>query len=526
MLSLPKRSTLAFAALVLYWFTGSVFVIETRDIWLDEGFTFLFVKSDAEVFRTLVLGNEMNMAPYYALVRPFAMNGLETIELRYLSMVPAFATIVALFWFCRRHFSEGVALLASFILVANPLFIRYSGELRAYSMVMLLCLLGLIFLYYFLQSRRSVYLYALAGIAAISFYSGFLSLIFFAIIGAILLVDCILNKGAQLGSLVVALLTCVSALVPGLYVILTSGGENLDWIDPVSIESMYRMVYQLLGSTHIGNVRVELSVVIGFILLCLWILFYWLRHVGTEKYAVKTLFFNDHMPLSSKAIPALIVAGGTLAIGFAVSVFQSIMVLRYFTMIVPVLALIIAIGLWGIPNRPVRNGIAAASLLLFSYQAIALYDNAVLKNQSDDWPAVTERFLGGPCHEDIGVVVLSPFEQVRFNAHIPHAERRSDKLACLRNLVPAWFVVGSGGLVAGVDVHQDIRRIKTVDWRSIVDQYKTLWVITVDRVASEEDFSVGRIDTALNQFQQAGRYNLEKELMLPNTKMLLWKHSN
>lgn len=528
MLHLPKRSILLFAAFAVYWLVASIFVIQVRDIWLDEGFTFLFLNSEADVFQGLILGNEMNMAPYYLLLRPFALLGIDTVELRYFSLLPAFATIVLLFWFCRRQFSEGLALFASFILIANPLFIRYSGELRAYSFVMLLCLLGFVFLYHFLKSRRPIYLYALSGVAILSFYSAFLSLIYFGMIGAVLLIDCVVRRGDQFKLLIISFSICFIALLPGFYVIMVSGGENLDWIEPFSVRGAYRMLYQLLGSAHTGNLWVERSAVVCFILACVWILYSWLQSSLNEITPLnnnhwRAVFFRDSMPFASKASTAVLVGIGTLVLGFGISLVQSIMVLRYFTMVIPVLTLVLAIGLWSIPHRVVRHVVVVFSLVVFSYQSASLFDEAVLKNQSDDWPIVTENLSHLPCSEDIGVVLLSPFEQVRFNAHILNEERKSGDLACLNNIRPNWFSFETGGLIPGVDVQKDIRSTKTVNWSSISEQYDSLWVIAVNRAASDNQFLLSEIEATLNTEAERDRFELRERLRLQNTTMLLWK---
>ena len=104
MLYLPQRSTLLFIVFILYCFAASICVIEGRDIGLDERFKFLFLNSEPDVFSGIVIGNEMNMAHYYLLARPFAPLGGNAIKLRYISMVPALATILPLYWFCRWQY--------------------------------------------------------------------------------------------------------------------------------------------------------------------------------------------------------------------------------------------------------------------------------------------------------------------------------------------------------------------------------------------------------------------------------------
>ncbi|MDX1634900.1 MAG: hypothetical protein R3280_09700 [Marinobacter sp.] len=121
---LRHPSTIFLLSIIAYWLTASIFVIEERDLWLDEGFTFLFVKSDSSVFWQLMFGNEMNMLPYYLLVRPFALVGLDAVELRYLSLVPALLTILIFFRFSASFFSRPVAIIATFFFATNPLFIR------------------------------------------------------------------------------------------------------------------------------------------------------------------------------------------------------------------------------------------------------------------------------------------------------------------------------------------------------------------------------------------------------------------
>ena len=525
-----QRSAIVFLLCIfIYWLFASIFVIEERDLWLDEGFTFLFVKSSSDVFWDLILGNEMNMMPYYLAVRPFAQLGLDAIDLRYLSLIPAAATIFLVFHFSTSFFKQRLALLATYFVATNPLFIRYSGELRAYSLTMLLSLAGVVLIYLYFANRKPVYLYGLAMTAILAFYSGFLSLLVFGLIGLLLLADCATRGWAGLRHLAASLVIALLALAPGFLVILTSGGENLDWIDPVSVKAAYRMVYQLLGAEHIDNVWAQRGLVLGFSLSALVAIFMWLRWAASFVRQPRGsfdagLFYGEGMHPLTKSSGLLIVGGGTLAAGFIISLIQPMMVLRYFTMVIPLLGLVLAVGLISIPHRPLRLLVIIVFVAIFAASSLTIFDREELKNQTDEWPKVLRTLMTETCTESTGVVVHIPIEQVRFNAFIADDMRDRETLACLSNLYPKWFHMKTGGLVAGVDVHRHIRTISSIDWAGVFDRYRHFWVITVQRQTPGSLASQSEMIATLNDYAEHNGYVMSNEVVLENTTMLFWEH--
>lgn len=524
-----RRSSIIFLACICaYWLAASIFVIEERDLWLDEGFTFLFVRSSTDVFWELILGNEMNMLPYYLAVRPFALLGLDAIDLRYLSLIPAAATILLVFHFSGRFFSQRLALLATYFVATNPLFIRYSGELRAYSLTMLLSLAGVIATYIYFEDRKPRYLYILALIAILAFYSGFLSLLVFGLIGLLLLADCAARGWAGLGHLATALAIALLALAPGFIVILTSGGQNLDWIDPASLKAAYRMLYQILGAEHIENVWVQRGLVLGFVLSAIAAFVLWLRWAISfirqpRSGKAAGLFYGEGMHPLTMSAGVLIVGAGTLAAGYFISLIQPIMVLRYFTMVIPLLVLVLAVGLISLPYRPLRITFVTAFVAVFAANSLTVFDTEELKNQTDEWPRVVQALMSGTCTETTGVVVHIPIEQVRFNAFIADDLRERGTLACLSNLYPKWFHMKTGGLVAGVDVHQHIRTVTSIDWAGVFDQYRQFWVITVQRPTPGSSESQSEMIATLSDYAQQNDYVMSNKIVFANTTMLFWE---
>lgn len=524
-----RRSSIIFlVCIVAYWLAASIFVIEERDLWLDEGFTLLFVKSSTDVFWDLVLGNEMNMLPYYIAVRPFALMGLDAVDLRYLSLVPAVATILLMYRFSAVFFSQRLALLATFFIATNPLFIRYSGELRAYSLTMLLCLAGVVTAYVYFANRKPTYLYVLAVIAILAFYSGFLSLLVFGFIGALLLIDSATRNWAGFGHLVAALAMAVLALAPGFWVILTSGGQNLDWITPASIKAAYRMLYQLLGAENAENVWAQRGLVLGFAIAAFSVLFMWLRWLfrflrqpgaGDEV----GIFYADGMHLLARGGGVLVVGVGTLAAGFIISLVQPMMVLRYFTMVIPFLVLVLAVGLTCIPRQALRLVATALFVIIFSANSLTVFNRAALKDQTDEWPKVVETLMSEKCTEDTGVIFYLPIEQVRFNAFIAESLRDQESLECLSNVDPKWFHIESGGLVAGVDVHKHIRTITRVDWAEMFARYSKFWVIAVERPTAGSRESQLEMFATLNDYAEQNHYVRSKKVVFENTTMLFWE---
>jgi mannosyltransferase len=153
-LSLPHRLAACYPWLVVAVLVAAGAVLRfhalgQKSVWIDEGVSIEMARLDWYNFLRILWRHEANMALYTLLLRFWLPFGDGEAWIRTLSVVPALATIPAVYLLGRRLFDARVGLMASFLLVINAFHVRYSQEARSYSWFALLCVLSCI---YFLKS--------------------------------------------------------------------------------------------------------------------------------------------------------------------------------------------------------------------------------------------------------------------------------------------------------------------------------------------------------------------------------------
>ena len=123
-----------------------------QSYWLDEAFTVRIVRSDFGGMLDGVRHTESTPPLYYALAWLWErVVGWHEVGLRSLSAVFGVATVPAAYAAARELFSERAGLVAAGLFAVSPYFVWYSQEARAYSLLVLLCTLSLL---YFVRAER------------------------------------------------------------------------------------------------------------------------------------------------------------------------------------------------------------------------------------------------------------------------------------------------------------------------------------------------------------------------------------
>lgn len=146
--------------------------LEAKGFDLDEAVSITYARFDWVPFRHAVSW-DANMSLYYGLLRLWRHLGEGEAAIRFLSIIPAVATVPIVYALGARLFSHRVGLIAAVLLCVNAFHIRYAQEARSYSLVVLLVVLSCWFLIRALEhpSRRDMAGYVTASIFAI--YSHF-----------------------------------------------------------------------------------------------------------------------------------------------------------------------------------------------------------------------------------------------------------------------------------------------------------------------------------------------------------------
>lgn len=182
------------------------------DVWHDEAFSAMIIQEPIGdiIARTI---NDVHPPFYYIVLHLWeGLFGSSVIALRGFSVVCGIATIILLYYLLRKIASENVARLATFFAAIGPFLVRYSDEMRMYSLAALLAVAATYLLVLALSSsnrRRYIWwsLYGLVVAAGIYTQYFFILLIPVHIVYALYthkwsIVKLISNRGWWLGNLI------------------------------------------------------------------------------------------------------------------------------------------------------------------------------------------------------------------------------------------------------------------------------------------------------------------------------------
>jgi hypothetical protein len=126
-----------------------------KSVWIDEGVSIEMARLDWYNFVRILWRHEANMALYTLLLRCWLPFGDSERWIRTLSVLPALATIPAVYVLGRKLFDARVGLMAGFLLTIHAFHVRYSQEARSYSLFAFLSVLSCIYFLKFLEHPSS-----------------------------------------------------------------------------------------------------------------------------------------------------------------------------------------------------------------------------------------------------------------------------------------------------------------------------------------------------------------------------------
>jgi mannosyltransferase len=148
-----------------------------KSFWVDEAFSAFIAAAPWHNFWQQIQTTELNMLPYYLLLRLWIHFGSSEAWLRLLSALFGIVSIPLIYLLSSRLFCRRVGLLAAALLAVHPGHIIFSQEARSYSMtVLLLVIVAVLLLNAIANPKRLCWgAYALAAGAAI--YSHFFAVL-------------------------------------------------------------------------------------------------------------------------------------------------------------------------------------------------------------------------------------------------------------------------------------------------------------------------------------------------------------
>jgi len=344
--------------------------LAAKSLWFDEGVSVAIARLDWENFARILWRREANMALYYLALRAWLHAGHSEAFIRGLSVVIALAAFPALYWLGRRLFNPQVGLIAATLLAVNAYAVRYSQEARAYSLMLLLCVLSSLYFLKVLEnpSRRNRAAYVL--ISALAVYAHFFS-------GVLLLAQWLSRhflERESVGERPNDWRWIALAVSPIAVFVAATGAGPLRWIQRPGIRELYDFALRLTGNA--GPL-----LLVAYVAACAGAM--WpLRVPGRLR--VPWEGWRYRFLLLWLFFPVLL----TLAVSFARPLFLP----RYFFFCLPALLLLAAAGLARLGSR----WLLALALLVFvalSVRGTMSYYRQDFDLGRDDWRGATRLVL-------------------------------------------------------------------------------------------------------------------------------------
>ena len=360
--------------------------LAAKCFWFDEGVSVAIARLDWYNFARILWRREANMSLYYLLLRFWLHLGGSEFFVRSLSVLFAIASIPAIYLLGRRLFDARVGLIAAALLAINAYHVQYSQEARAYSLMVLLCLLSSL---YFIQSltepsRRNRVAYVLTSALAVyaQFFSALLVITQWVSLRFLDRGDSATQAPAKTRNdwRWIVLLT-----LPVLVFVVTTGTGPLRWVQRPGWQDLWAFALHLTGN---GGPLLLLT----FTAACFATLLPALR--GREARRVPWESWRYRFLLLWWLLPILLTLGLALA--------KPLFVPRYFIFCLPPLLLLVSSGITRL--RPAWIMVPAVLLLFaLSTRGTIDYYEQDLDIQRDDWRSATRYLLENAKPGDAGL---------------------------------------------------------------------------------------------------------------------------
>jgi len=325
--------------------------LDALGITLDEGFSVFLARAPLSEFAHTVWRSELNMAPYYLLLRGWIHFGHSEWTVRLLGVLLSTATVPVVYLLGRRLFNQRTGMVAALLLAVHPYHRMLAQNARAYPLVILLvCLASLCFLQGLTKPAWLVWT-AYAVLSAAAVYSHF----FAVLVIAAQLLSLLLFRPVTIPSklLLYSLALLAVLLLPWAVFMATHGSAtHISWVEPLSSLQLRWLLYSL-----------TLSKARSLIYVFLWCAAAWsaVRAANsTERWACWFVFLWLLVPI---------------ALTVAASLWQPLLVERFLAICLPASVLLAAAGIVELASFSRCLAFAALALIIvYSASAIRFYD--------------------------------------------------------------------------------------------------------------------------------------------------------
>jgi mannosyltransferase len=375
-------------------------------LWLDETVSISIARLDWGSLWSIMSAREGNGGLYYVVLHVWQTVGDSETWLRALSIVAALATIVVTYLLARRLFDRTVAGAAALLLAINGLFLTEATEIRGYALTTLLVTVSCLLLVRAIQERSGASFVAYAIVAALALYGHLFSV--FVIAGQLASLLW-LEKGRVVRRQVLPAAAVLVLLAIPIGVFAVTNGGQIGWIGRPTLEKIVGTGLVVAGGLAGGRATTSLDRLLGGVL----VLFYAgglalavrhavsLRRERSDRWPYVFLGCVTALPIATALVVSLLV--------------QPVFYYKYFTLIVPVLVILVAAGLVKLSSA--RSAIVAVAALCL------VGDVAIGKCYGDcnreDWKGAGAYVLERATFED-GAVLYAPEIRTAYDYYVPN----------------------------------------------------------------------------------------------------------
>lgn len=427
---LPLRPRLGLFIVLLLVVLGTLLrlhMLGAKSLWLDEAFSVLVARMPWPTFLRSAWWGEANMVLYYLFLYPWIRVADNEFWLRSLSAVFGALTIVAVYKLGKDFLSPKAGLVAAALLSIHSYHIRYSQELRSYTLVAFLVVLSTYaFLAMLEKPDRKAFqaLYVLSS--ALAIYAQVLAV--FVLCSQWLALTP--SRAKQFGILrILAIAASLSVLAaPIAAVMFLEDKGQLHWVPRPTPARVVDVLLDMTGAGTLGSPHSVQNILLPALYAGTWIL------------AFGSLFFLRQDSAETKKADGMAhFATRALALGFvspivaviAISFEKPMLVPRYLLMCVPAAVLLAAQGLVTLEHR-VARGRAVSSAILVAMLALACSAvrdyYASFATYGHDWRAVTNYMLSRQEPGDGAIFYTFSGHRV-FDYYVARAKESTDQQA-------------------------------------------------------------------------------------------------
>ena len=335
------------AAITLLAMLIRLYRLDAQGITLDEGFSIFLAKAPFAEFARTLWRSELNMAPYYLLLRGWIHFGHGEWIIRLLGVALSTATVPVVYGLGHRLFNARTGMVAAALLALQPYHVELARNARSSPLVVLLvCLASLCFLQGLKNPTRLIWAaYALLSAAAV--YSHFFALLVIVAQWASLLF--LRRVEIPRKHILYALALLIVLLLPWAIFMLTSDGTTrLSWVQPLNAQQLR----WLLSSLTLSRGR-------SLVYVVLWCIAAWSAaraSNATERWPFWFVFLWLFVPV---------------LLTVTASLYQPLLVERFLAICLPASVLLAAVGLVELAsNSRVCAVVVCALLIVYSASAI------------------------------------------------------------------------------------------------------------------------------------------------------------